>query len=61
MALLAVVPTCILLVTSFISSPGGSVIAAVVAVVTAIPFYKYFTKKNGVPQPKYNADTVVHE
>ncbi len=61
MALLAIVPTCILLVTSFISSPGGSVIAAVVAVVTAIPFYKYFTKKNGVPQPKYNADTVVHE
>lgn len=61
MALLAVVPTGILLVTSFVASPGPSVIAAVVAVVTAVPFYVYFTKKNGVPQPRYNADTTPHE
>lgn len=56
MAVLAVVPTCILLVSTFVWAPGPSVIAAAVAVATAIPFYIYFTKKNGVPQPRYTAE-----
>ena len=46
MALLAVVPTCILLVSTFVWAPGAGIIAAVVAVGSAVPFYMYFKKAN---------------
>lgn len=46
MALLAVVPTCILLVSTFVWAPGAGIIAAVVAIGSAIPFYMYFKKAN---------------
>lgn len=45
-ALLAVIPTCILLVSTFVWAPGAGMIAAVVAVGSAIPFYFYFRKSN---------------
>jgi len=46
MALLAIVPTGILLVSTLAWAPGASVIAAVVACGTAYPFYRYFKKAN---------------
>lgn len=45
-ALLAVVPTCILLVSTFVWAPSAGIIAAVVAVGSAVPFYMYFKKAN---------------
>lgn len=46
MAILAIVPTAILVVTTFIDAPLFSTIAAVLAIGTAIPFYFYFKKAN---------------
>lgn len=46
MAVLAIVPTVILVVTTFIDTPLFSTIAAVLAIGTAIPFYFYFKKVN---------------
>ena len=46
MALLAIVPTCILLVSTFVWAPGAGIVAAVVAVGSAVPFYLYFKKAN---------------
>ena len=46
MAVLAIVPTVILVVTTFIDTPLFSTIAAVLAIRTAIPFYFYFKKVN---------------
>jgi APA family basic amino acid/polyamine antiporter/fructoselysine transporter len=46
LALLAIVPTSILLVSTFAWAPGAGAIAAVVAVGSAIPFYLYFKKAN---------------
>ena len=46
MALLAIVPSCILIVTTFIADPVPSIIASVVAIGSAIPFYFYFKKAN---------------
>ena len=48
MALLAVVPTMILLVSTFVWAPGQSMIAAVVAVGTGYPVYLYFKKQNNI-------------
>lgn len=48
MALLAIVPTAILLVSTFVWAPGPSMISAVVAVGTGYPVYLYFKKKNGI-------------
>lgn len=45
-ALLSVVPTAILLVSTFLWAPGAGVIASVIAVGSAIPFYYYFKKAN---------------
>lgn len=46
MAVLAIVPSCILVVTTFISDPLFSVIAAIAAIGSAVPFYFYFKKAN---------------
>lgn len=46
MAVLAIVPTAILVVTTFIDAPLFSTIAAVLAIGSAIPFYFYFKKAN---------------
>lgn len=46
MATLAIVPTAILAVTTFIDAPLFSTIAAVLAIGLAIPFYYYFKKVN---------------
>lgn len=46
MAVLAIVPSCILVVTTFIDSPVFGAIAALVAIGSAIPFYFYFKKAN---------------
>ena len=48
MALLAVVPTMILLVSTFVWAPGQSMIAAVVAVGTGYPVYLHFKKQNNI-------------
>lgn len=47
-AILAVVPTFILLISTVLWSPGGSLIASIAAVVTGYPIYRYLTKKNGI-------------
>ncbi|MCP1110406.1 amino acid permease [Ohessyouella blattaphilus] len=46
MTVLAIVPTMILVVTTFIDSPVPSLIAAGVGIFSAIPFYYYFKKAN---------------
>lgn len=46
MAVLAIIPSCILVVTTFISDPLFSVIAAIAAIGSAVPFYFYFKKAN---------------
>lgn len=46
MAVLAIVPTAILVVTTFIDAPLFGTIAAVLAIGSAIPFYFYFKKAN---------------
>lgn len=46
MAILAIVPTAILVVTTFIDAPLFGAIAAVAAIGSAIPFYFYFKKAN---------------
>lgn len=46
MALLAIIPTSILLVSTFLWAPGAGVTAAVIAVGSAVPFYMYFKKVN---------------
>ncbi|MGY3776965.1 amino acid permease [Helcococcus sueciensis] len=46
MAILAIVPTGILLFSTFLWAPIPGMIASVVAVVTGLPFYYYFRKKN---------------
>ncbi len=46
MAVLAIVPSCILVVTTFISDPLFSVIASIAAIGSAVPFYFYFKKAN---------------
>lgn len=46
MALLAIVPTGILLVSTMAWAPGPSVIAAIIACATAYPFYARFKKVN---------------
>nr|WP_305136168.1 amino acid permease [uncultured Schaedlerella sp.] len=46
MAVLAIVPSCILVVTTFISDPLFSVVAAIAAIGSAVPFYFYFKKAN---------------
>ena len=48
MALLAVVPTVILLVSTFAWAPGPGLIASGVAIATSIPVYLYFKKKNNI-------------
>ncbi len=45
MALLAIVPTCILLVSTFVWAPGAGMIAAAVAICTGLPVYFFFAKK----------------
>jgi amino acid transporter len=47
-ALLALVPTIILLLSTFLWSPLGSFLAAAIAILTGIPVYRYFAKKNNV-------------
>lgn len=46
MTILAIVPTLILVVTTFIDAPLFGTIAAVLAIGSAIPFYFYFKKAN---------------
>ena len=46
MAILAIVPTVILIVTTFIDAPLFGTIAAVLAIGSAVPFYFYFKKAN---------------
>ena len=46
MAVLAIVPSSILVVTTFIDNPVFSVIAAIAAIGSAVPFYFYFKKAN---------------
>lgn len=46
LALLAIVPTGILLASTFLWAPGAGMIASVVALGSAIPFYYYFRKAN---------------
>lgn len=46
MAVLAIAPTSILVVTTFIDAPLFSTIAAVVLLGSAVPFYFYFKKQN---------------
>lgn len=46
MTLLAIVPTMILVVTTFIDSPIPSLLAAAVGIFSAVPFYYYFKKAN---------------
>lgn len=46
MAVLAIVPSCILVVTTFIDSPVFGTVAAIAAIGSAIPFYFYFKKAN---------------
>lgn len=48
MALLAIIPTAVLLVSTFVWAPGPSIISAIVAVGTGYPVYLYFKKKNGI-------------
>ena len=57
MALLSLVPTCTLFVSTFVWTPTASIIASIIAVVSALPFYLYFVKKNGgSPKPRYLGD-----
>ena len=46
MTVLAIVPTMILVVTTFIDSPVPSLLAAAVGIFSAVPFYYYFRKAN---------------
>lgn len=46
MAILAIVPTAILVVTTFLDDPTSGIIASVAAIGSAIPFYFYFKKAN---------------
>ena len=46
MAILAIVPTVILIVTTFIDAPLFGTVAAVLAIGSAVPFYFYFKKAN---------------
>ena len=46
MAVLAIVPTVILIVTTFIDAPLFGTVAAVLAIGSAVPFYFYFKKAN---------------
>ncbi len=46
MAILAIVPTAILVVTTFIDAPIPSLICAVLGIGSAVPFYYYFRKAN---------------
>jgi len=46
MTFLAIVPTLILVVTTFIDSPVPSLIAAAIGIFSAVPFYYYFKKAN---------------
>lgn len=48
MALLAIVPTGILLASTFAWAPIPGIIASAVAIVTGLPFYYYFKKKNNI-------------
>ncbi|MEG2287829.1 MAG: amino acid permease, partial [Ruthenibacterium sp.] len=48
MALLAIVPTAILLVSTFVWAPGPSLIASIIAVGSGYPVYLYFKKKNSI-------------
>ena len=47
-AMLAIVPTFILLGSTFLWAPIPGIIASVIAVVTGVPFYYYFKKKNNI-------------
>lgn len=47
-AMLALVPTIILLISTFVWSPLGSFVATALAVLTAIPVYRYFAVKNNI-------------
>lgn len=46
MAVLAIVPSCILVVTTFLDAPVFGLIASVAAIGSAVPFYYYFRKVN---------------
>jgi fructoselysine transporter len=46
MAVLAIVPTAILVVTTFIDDPVHGIIASIAAIGSAVPFYFYFKKAN---------------
>jgi hypothetical protein len=48
MALLAIIPTGILLASTFLWAPIPGLIAAGLSIVTGIPFYYYFAKKNRI-------------
>lgn len=48
MALLAIVPTLILLISTFAWAPIPGLIASGIAIVTSIPVYLYFKKKNNI-------------
>ena len=46
MCILSVVPSAILLVSTFVWAPGAGIIASVIALATAYPAYKYFQRVN---------------
>lgn len=46
MAILAIVPSLILMVSTFFDAPGESVIAGALAIISAIPFYFHWKKVN---------------
>ncbi len=48
MTMLAIVPSIILFVSTFLWAPGQGIVAAVLAVGTGLPFYYYFKKKNNI-------------
>lgn len=66
MAILAIVPSLILMVSTFFDAPGESVIAGVIAVASAVPFYFHWKKVNADIIERRTAEraagiSVVHE